>query len=147
LLALLAELAVDGAATVAREVLPLARGLEQPPVLAQALIAVVAAGHGGPALLSEAYELYGGMDALLHRHRLRQLMRGHDVVVPRRAATTEGDRLLATLVADGASNRELAAVLQTSTKSVEGMLTRLFARTGYRSRVDLAAAVLTGGYG
>jgi DNA-binding NarL/FixJ family response regulator len=74
-------------------------------------------------------------------------MRKHDVLIPNRSATVaENDRLLATLVADGASNRELATVLLTSEKSIEGMLARLFARTGYRSRVDLAAAVLTGGY-
>jgi DNA-binding NarL/FixJ family response regulator len=58
----------------------------------------------------------------------------------------ENERLLATLVTDGLTNRELATVLGASEKSVEGRLSRLFQRTGYRSRVELASAVLTGEY-
>jgi DNA-binding NarL/FixJ family response regulator len=58
----------------------------------------------------------------------------------------ENERLLATLVTDGLTNRELATVLGASEKSVEGRLSRLFQRTGYRSRVELASAVLTGDY-
>ena len=45
---------------------------------------------------------------------------------------------------DGLGNRQIATVLGTSEKSVEGRLSRLFARAGYRSRVELATAVLTG---
>ncbi|WP_030107291.1 LuxR C-terminal-related transcriptional regulator, partial [Actinoalloteichus caeruleus] len=58
----------------------------------------------------------------------------------------ENELLLAVLVTEGLSNRELATALQTSEKSVEGRLTRLFAKGGYGSRVDLAAAMLTGEY-
>jgi DNA-binding NarL/FixJ family response regulator len=87
------------------------------------------------------------MDALLPRALLRHLMREHGVAVPGRAATTaEQERLLASLVAEGLTNRELAGVLTTTEKSVEAKLTRLFQRTGYRSRVELATAMLTGEY-
>jgi hypothetical protein len=147
LLALLAITAADPDPRTSAEAVRLARRVGQPRTLARTLSAVVAAGHGDPAMLSEAYEILGDLGALLYRYRLRRLMRRYDVIVPRRAVTTaENDQLLATLVADGATNRELATVLQTSAKSVEGMLSRLFARTGYRSRVDLAAAMLSGEY-
>lgn len=99
------------------------------------------------ALLAESYELLGELDALLWRARLRVTMREHDVTVPgRRTSTRENERLLAVLVAEGLPNRQLAQVLATSEKSVEGRLSRMFARTGYRSRVELAAATLTGDY-
>lgn len=100
-----------------------------------------------PELLAESYELFGELDALLWRARLRVTMREHDVTVPgRRASTRENERLLAVLVAEGLTNRQLARVFATSEKSVEGRLSRMFARTGYRSRVELAAAMLTGDY-
>ncbi|MBM2619663.1 hypothetical protein JIG36_29385 [Actinoplanes sp. LDG1-06] len=144
LLALLTRLSVEPSAATAAEAVTVARRLGQPWMLSVALAAVVETG-GDPGLLPEAYGALDGLDALLDRYRLRGLMRRHNVPVPNRAATvSENDRLLATLVADGASNRELATVLMTSARSVEGMLTRLFTRTGYRSRIDLAAAVLTG---
>ncbi|WP_215544404.1 AAA family ATPase [Amycolatopsis sp. CA-230715] len=96
-------------------------------------------------LLPRAYELFGEVDALLWRARLRARMRERGVPVPGRAITTlENERLLAILVAEGLSNREVASTLGTSEKSVEGQLTRLFSRIGYHSRVELAAAALTG---
>ncbi|MBU2663857.1 hypothetical protein KOI35_10190 [Actinoplanes bogorensis] len=144
LLALLTRLSVEPTPELGAEAVAVARRLEQPWMLSVALATVVETG-GDPALLPEAYEALNGLEALLDRYRLRGLMRRHNIPVPQRAVTvSENDRLLATLVADGASNRELATVLMTSARSVEGMLGRLFTRTGYRSRVDLAAAVLTG---
>jgi len=74
-------------------------------------------------------------------------MRHHNVPIPNRAATTsENERLLAVLVTEGLTNRQLAAVFGTTEKSVEGRMTRMFARIGYRSRVELAAAMVTGEY-
>jgi DNA-binding NarL/FixJ family response regulator len=82
---------------------------------------------------------------LLHRSVLRNLMRTHGIPVPGRQATVaENERLLAVLVTDGLGNKQIATLLDTSEKSVEGRLSRLFSRTGYRSRVELAAAMLTG---
>ncbi|MEV0184750.1 ATP-binding protein [Streptomyces sp. NPDC050625] len=145
--ALLARVAVHRDRATADRAVALARTLGLPRALARTLTAVVATGCGAPSLLSEAYELYGCLDALLYRYRLRRLMREHDLPVPNRAATVaENDRLLATLIAEGSTNRQLATVLQSSEKSAEGALTRLFARTGYRSRIDVATAVLTGEY-
>ncbi|WP_091508620.1 hypothetical protein [Amycolatopsis sacchari] len=131
----------------ADEALGLARERNEPHELATTCIAVVRQDLGDPKLLSEAYELLASLDALVPRAHVRNLMRERDVPVPGRAATVaENERLLAVLVAEGLTNRELATVLQTTEKSVEGRLTRLFARTGYRSRVELAAALLTGAH-
>ncbi|WP_112267987.1 helix-turn-helix domain-containing protein [Lentzea terrae] len=120
---------------------------DQPYEIALTLTALATHGLGDAQTLREAYDLFGLMDALLPRALLRHLMREHGVAVPGRAATTaEQERLLASLVAEGLTNRELAGVLRTTEKSVEAKLTRLFQRTGYRSRVELATAILTGEY-
>ncbi|WP_433872828.1 AAA family ATPase [Saccharopolyspora sp. CA-218241] len=96
-------------------------------------------------LLPEAYALFGELDALLWRARLRSLLREHRVPVPGRSTTTaENERLLAVLVTEGLPNRRLAVLFGTSEKSVESRLTRMFARLGYRSRVELAAAMVAG---
>ncbi|MFC3895265.1 LuxR C-terminal-related transcriptional regulator [Lentzea rhizosphaerae] len=118
----------------------------RPPLeLAEGLERLVRFGVGAPELLSEAYEAAGAVDALLHRSVLRNLMRTHGIPVPGRQATVaENERLLAVLVTDGLGNKQIATLLDTSEKSVEGRLSRLFSRTGYRSRVELAAAMLTG---
>ncbi|MGW4210499.1 LuxR C-terminal-related transcriptional regulator [Lentzea sp. NPDC004789] len=126
------------------EAVKLLRG--RPPLeLAEGLERLVRYGVGAPELLSEAYEAAGVIDALLHRSVLRNLMRTHGIPVPGRQATVaENERLLAVLVTDGLGNKQIATLLDTSEKSVEGRLSRLFSRTGYRSRVELAAAMLTG---
>ena len=73
------------------------------------------------------------------------LVRARKVAVPGRSETVaENERLLAVLIAAGLTNAQLATVLGSSEKSVEGRLTRFFNRTGYRSRAELATAALRG---
>ncbi|MFF3576828.1 helix-turn-helix transcriptional regulator [Streptomyces mirabilis] len=57
---------------------------------------------------------------------------------------TELDIRLVRMVSDGATNRQIAAELACSHKTVEQRLKRLFQRTGSRSRSELAAAWLNG---
>jgi DNA-binding CsgD family transcriptional regulator len=119
----------------------------QPFELAVAIERLVRHEVGDPALLSEAYELLGGLEALLYRAWLRNLMQTHKVTVPGRQETVaENEHLLAMLAAEGLSNKQLATVLRTSEKSVEGRLSRLFTHTGYRSRIELSTAMLNGDY-
>ncbi|MCX2731490.1 AAA family ATPase [Saccharopolyspora sp. NFXS83] len=126
----------------------LAREREEPYEMAVTFSKLASGGYRPVELLPEAYRLTGGLDALLLRARLRHVMRQNGVPVPDRSATTsENERLLAVLVAEGLTNRQLATVFATTEKSVEGRLTRMFARIGYRSRVELAAAMLTGDFG
>ncbi|HEX3788845.1 MAG TPA: AAA family ATPase [Pseudonocardiaceae bacterium] len=145
--AMIIRAVLDEDAELAWVAVALARDRDQPFELAYTIDLLVRHGVGDPALLPEAYQLFGSLGARLYRAWLRNLMRSHDIAVPGRQATVaENERLLAELVTEGLSNRQLATVLQTSEKSVEGRLSRLFARTGYQSRVELAAAMLTGEY-
>ena len=52
---------------------------------------------------------------------------------------------VAGLVADGASNREIAQRLHLSVKTVEGTLTRIYRKIDVRSRTQLATLVLSHG--
>jgi DNA-binding NarL/FixJ family response regulator len=54
---------------------------------------------------------------------------------------------LSQLVHDGLTNREIANVLMVSPKTVEVYLSRLFAKTGCASRIELAVAVSEGRVG
>ncbi|WP_316774184.1 helix-turn-helix domain-containing protein [Streptomyces sasae] len=120
-----------------------ARALGQPFELAMAVEHLVRAGAADPRLLREAYGLLGPVDALLVRARMRTLMRENDVAVPdRQAVVEENERLLAVLVAQGFGNQQISALLGVSRRSVESRLTRLFSRSGYRSRLELAMAML-----
>ncbi|MGW0583439.1 LuxR C-terminal-related transcriptional regulator, partial [Streptomyces sp. NPDC002920] len=132
----------QGAARAARR---LAQQRQQPLEESSVLAHLIRYGMGDPAMLRETYAMLGELDALMPRFWLRSLMREHGVAVPGRQATAEeNERLLAVLVSEGLTNKEIAKILRTSEKSVEGRLSRLFSRTGRGSRVELAMAMLTG---
>ncbi|MGX7828875.1 AAA family ATPase [Actinokineospora sp. 24-640] len=143
----MARATVSGDRAAGDACLRVARERGQPAELAAVVRRLVEHGGADPRLLLESYDLLGGTGALLHRSWTRTLMRERGVPVPgRRETAAENELLLARLTAGGLSNRDLAAVLRTSTKSVEGGLSRLFTRTGYRSRIELSTAILTGEY-
>ncbi|KZB87975.1 ATP-binding protein [Amycolatopsis regifaucium] len=145
LLASFVRAAVTKNADAAAECLRMAHERGQPFELSVLIARLVKHGVADPALLSEAYELMGGLGALMHRAKTRTLMQKHGIVVPgRRNTVEENERLLATLAAEGLSNKQIAAALITSEKSVEGRLSRLFTRSGYRSRIELSTAIATG---
>ncbi|MBB5896324.1 LuxR C-terminal-related transcriptional regulator [Kutzneria kofuensis] len=136
---------VDKDPKAAEAGIDLARRRGQPMELASLLERLVRYGVADPALLAEAYDLLGGLDALMSRAWLRNTMRCNGISIPGRQATVaENERLLAVLVAEGLGNKQIATALQASEKSVEGRLSRLFARTGYHCRVELATAMLSG---
>ncbi|WP_410641603.1 LuxR C-terminal-related transcriptional regulator [Amycolatopsis sp. lyj-346] len=123
----------------------LLRRRAQPLEQAAGFERLVRYGVAEPQLLAESYTLFGDLGALMSRARLRTLMQEHGVRVPGRQATlVENHHLLALLVTEGLSNKQIATALHTSDKSVEGRLSRLFSYTGCRSRVELATAMLTG---
>lgn len=108
---------------------------------------LAAAGLIDPAVLLDVYAFYGRFDALLARAWTRLVMEARGVPVQGRAVTkSENERLLGQLLTEGLTNRQIATVLHSSEKSVEGRLGRLLSRTGYRSRIELAAALLDGTY-
>jgi DNA-binding NarL/FixJ family response regulator len=53
------------------------------------------------------------------------------------------EQTVARLAADGASNREIAAALFVSPKTVERHLTNILAKVGLRNRTELAGLVRT----
>ncbi|UMP06928.1 hypothetical protein [Amycolatopsis sp. EV170708-02-1] len=133
--------------TMAAECLDQVRDRGQPFELAVVIERLTTHAVCDPKLLNEAYDILGGLDALLYRAWMRNLMRVHNVRIPgRQEAVTENGRLLAMLAADGLSNKQLAMAFRTTEKSVEGRLSRLFTRTGYRSRIELSTAMLNGEY-
>lgn len=112
---------------------------ERPYEWMRAVVFLARYGHLDAGLIAEAHHLAGDLRALLWRARLRRLMRGHGMAVAnRQQAVRENEELLATMVTDGLTNHEIAVAILVSDKSVEGYLSRLFQRRGYRSRVDLA---------
>ena len=52
---------------------------------------------------------------------------------------TEAERRIAALVAEGRTNREVAAALFVTEHSVENALTRIYRKLDVRSRAELAA--------
>jgi LuxR family transcriptional regulator, maltose regulon positive regulatory protein len=55
---------------------------------------------------------------------------------------TESERQLALLVAWGATNKQVAELLELSPKTVEWHLSRIFRKIGVRSRADLSPQLL-----
>ena len=127
------------------EAVALARSRDQPFETAVTLSAVARAGVGPKAQLYEAYELFGETGAALWRFHTRTAMREAALSVPgRRQVAEENDRLLATLVAEGLSNRRIAVLLRLTEEAVATRLSRLLTRTGLRSRAEVATLLLTG---
>ena len=96
----------------------------------------------------ESYRLAGAFGAPVLRSRLRQAMTDRGVAVPATRARpdefSEVERRIIELVRSGKSNREIAATVVISEKTVEKHLTKLYLKTGCRSRHELAAASLGG---
>jgi DNA-binding NarL/FixJ family response regulator len=59
---------------------------------------------------------------------------------------THREQEIVRLMVDGRSNDEIGAALSISRKTVEGHLSRLFARVGVASRAELAARAVTEGW-
>jgi DNA-binding CsgD family transcriptional regulator len=99
--------------------------------------------------LRAAYETYRELGAESWRRRAAQAMKAAGIDVPRRRPAKYGDLSetevrLARLVHDGLTNREIAHTLFISPKTVEVYLSRLFAKVGCSSRLELAVAVSEG---
>lgn len=143
--ALLVRATVDRDTDAADTALRTVRERGQPFETARVMFRLVHAGVGDPELLPQAYRIFGELGALLDRAWTRNLMSEHDIPIPgRRQTVAENEQLLGLLVTEGLSNKQLARVLGTTNKSVEGRLSRLFARTGMHSRIELANALLAG---
>jgi DNA-binding NarL/FixJ family response regulator len=55
---------------------------------------------------------------------------------------TEGEARVARLVADGLSNKEIAAELSLSVRTIEGHISNIFSKKGWSNRVEIARHIL-----
>ncbi|MFY1635493.1 LuxR C-terminal-related transcriptional regulator [Solwaraspora sp. WMMB335] len=97
--------------------------------------------------LLEALETAAEIGAPWLRAAAADAMRARGVRRPRSRAPRTGlspvETQIIELVRCGCTNRQIAVQIRLSEKTVENYLTRLFTRTGCRSRVELAAASIT----
>jgi DNA-binding CsgD family transcriptional regulator len=94
--------------------------------------------------LSAARSLFGAVGAKVWERRARDELRAAGARIPRTAsggALTAQEERVAALVAEGLSNKEIAARLVLSTKTVEGHLRNVFEKLGVTSRTQLARAL------
>ncbi len=97
-----------------------------------------------------AYRAFDAVGATPRRRRAAAALRARGLSVPRRAvraasSLTETELQLARLVHDGLSNRQIAAALHYSPKTIEVYLSRLYGKTGCTSRLELIRAIDAGG--
>ena len=100
-------------------------------------------------LLQEASRILGSVQAARDLARLREVARRFGLTGPPRSirpstgweSLTDSERRVAELVAEGATNREVAAALVISTHTVDSHLRHVFAKLGISSRVQLATIV------
>jgi DNA-binding CsgD family transcriptional regulator len=92
------------------------------------------------ATLQTAAELLDGVGAKLFANQARaELGRIAGRRAGRSDELTEAERRIAALVAEGRSNKEVAATLFVTVKTVEVTLTRVYRKLGVKNRAELAA--------
>jgi len=88
--------------------------------------------------LGQALAVFEELGAPLWADKARAELRRIGGRTPSRGELTEAERRIAALVAEGRTNREVAATLFVTEHTVEGALTRVYRKLGVRSRAELA---------
>jgi DNA-binding CsgD family transcriptional regulator len=91
------------------------------------------------ATLEQALAVFEGLGARLWADKARDELARIGGRAPSGDELTEAERRIAALVAEGRSNREVAAALFLTEHTVETALTRIYRKLGVRSRTELAA--------
>lgn len=114
-------------------------------------LGVLGTSRNDVSLVVEAYEQLGRLGAVYRQHVLAKDLRRLGRRVPSRRGApreiTPAERGVARLVAQGLTNRQVAEQASLSPKTVEVYLSRIYAKTGCSSRVELALAVNEGRFG
>jgi DNA-binding CsgD family transcriptional regulator len=90
-------------------------------------------------VLQEALAEFDRLGARLWRERTRAELARISGRAPSAGELTPAEHRVAALVAEGKTNREVAAALYLSERTIEGHLSHLYAKLGVRSRAELAA--------
>jgi DNA-binding CsgD family transcriptional regulator len=93
------------------------------------------------ATLEEALALFERIGAALWAERARADLKRISGRAATPGALTPAEERVAALVAEGKTNREVAAALFLSERTVEGHLSRVFGKLGLRHRSELASAL------
>jgi DNA-binding CsgD family transcriptional regulator len=144
-LVLAAEGDLDAAASASTEAVRLADGIGFPVPLGRALLALGAAqrrtNHKAQsrATLQRAVAAFESAGARIWCDRAqRELGRIGGRSTPAGGGLSTTESAIAQLVAAGSSNKEVAAALHLSAKTVEWNLSKIYRKLGVRSRTDLA---------
>ena len=89
------------------------------------------------ATLERALEIFERLGAPLWAERARAELARIGGRAPSRGELTESEHRIAALVAEGHTNREVAAALFLTEHSVETVLSRVYRKLGVRNRVEL----------
>jgi DNA-binding CsgD family transcriptional regulator len=93
------------------------------------------------ATLEQAVAVFERIGAGLWAERSRAELRRISGRAPAAGALTPAEERVAVLVAEGKTNREVAAALFVSERTVEGHISRIFGKLGVRHRTELARAL------
>jgi DNA-binding CsgD family transcriptional regulator len=96
------------------------------------------------ATLEEALAVFERIGAALWAERARAELKRISGRAPAPGALTPAEERVAALVAEGKTNREVAAALFLSERTVEGHLSRVFAKLGIRHRTEISPALARG---
>jgi len=148
-LALRGRALVDGDVDVARAHRDVAEAESWEVERARALLVLGELDDEPARNLADAYRAFDSFGAAPWRRRAAAGLRARGLTVPRRAARaasdlTETEVQLVRLVRDGLSNRQIATAMHYSRKTIEVYLSRVYAKTGCASRLELIRAVDTG---
>jgi DNA-binding NarL/FixJ family response regulator len=88
--------------------------------------------------LEQALGVFDQLGAARWSERVRAELRRISGRAPSRKELTASERRIAELVAEGRTNKEVAAVLHLTERTVEGTLSRVYSKLGVRSRSELA---------
>lgn len=110
---------------------------------------IVGALPGTPrSWLDEAHEIAKRVGVPMLCDEAKKLMQGRGIALPRTRARREQfsatELRIIELIQQGRTNRQIAIDIRLSQKTVENHVTRLLAKTGCRSRLDLAVTSMEG---
>ena len=93
--------------------------------------------HAAAATLGEAMRTFDALGAPLWAERTRAELARTNVAGERTRVLTPSEQRVADLAAEGMTNRDIAASLFVSAKTVEANLTQIYRKLGIRSRAEL----------